>query len=89
MELPSKVDDVIFGEACGREAVKATQRLDLRLLCTSYGGMRCISSCADRQDSQIRGMMADMKQLQCCAAHLRLCLAVLLTIGELRADRAV
>ena len=43
-----------------------------------------------RTDSQIiRGMMADMKQLQCCAAHLRLCLPVFLTIGKLRADRAV
>ena len=32
VELPSKVEDVVFGEACGSEAVKATQRLDLRLL---------------------------------------------------------
>ena len=38
VELPPKVEDVVFGEACGSEAVKATQRLDLRLLCTSYAG---------------------------------------------------
>jgi hypothetical protein len=32
MELSSEVEDVIFRETCRRQAIKATQGLDLRLL---------------------------------------------------------
>ena len=32
MKLPSEVEDVIFGETCRRQAIKAAQGLDLRLL---------------------------------------------------------
>jgi hypothetical protein len=70
VELPSKVEDVVFGESCGSEAVKSTQRLDLRLLCTSYaraGGGRgrdyIMGSQSDQRDQGGHG--ANMKQPQC------------------------
>ncbi len=39
MELSSKIDNVIFGKTCCREAIKAAQGLDLRLLSTAVCGV--------------------------------------------------
>lgn len=87
VELPSEVEDVVFGEACGSEAVKATQRLDLRLLCNivregrgAYHGQAAVGS---------EGMAGHESSCMQCYTHLCLCLAVFLLIGKLRADRAV
>jgi len=39
VELSSKVENVIFGKTCRREAIKAAQGLDLRLLSTVVCGV--------------------------------------------------
>lgn len=44
MELSSKVQNVVFGKTCRREAVKAAQRFDLRLLEYGCGGWREMKS---------------------------------------------
>lgn len=88
MKLPSKVQNVVFGKTCRREAVKAAQRFNLRLLEYDRGGwsrmkVRAVSSPEDVRFLGKNGNGAF------AGAYLGLSLAVFLTVGKLGAHGAM